>query len=502
MVNPTIQTNSRSINTAGATASAKETIQTWIVNDIAIHLIKDQNILKYETISISGEKLKTDTIPLPPNSNLDQIITDLKKCKALLDTEGSPVFVETYKRWEVDNREIDLVHGSQDLLWLIYCNSTKRTSVFTVREATIPSMQCHSSTIDLIEKIKSNASTITHVRHLQNDFTITRIIEENQIQSEQLRFRYDQKRDGIASEKHLSNMYREGVGVGLLAGYAGLSASWGSICAATSAVSASLGGGAVGGAIAGSCVGLPLTLGAGVVLPIAAAAGYISYSFLKTNPPRTTNIETERRIDMMLPRKPLFVEIEPISILSRIDPNVRVSKFMWAVGLITHEGWEGNHAQIIVEGINDEFYDTKYSKIKNIEMIRMGEKFTYMCEFNPPIESRLFPPEQELPYETRTLLHMRTSEQVKKMIEAIEKEKLEKPNFNHLGKKSIIYKLNPHKFDLSGTVGDNCFTWSREKLRMVDIDLGKSFIDYAAALAKNYTKEKEECKKFSVQQVI
>lgn len=36
----------------------------------------------------------------------------------------------------------------------------------------------------------------------------------------------------------------------------------------------------------------------------------------------------------------------------------------------------------------------------------------------------------------------------------------------------------------------------------VDIDLGKSFVDYAAALAKNYTKQKEECKKFSMQQVL
>lgn len=502
MFNPTIDTNSQSINTAGATALARETMQTWIVNDIAIHLIKDQNLLKYETISISGEKLKTDTIPLPPNSDLDQIITDLKKCKALLDTGGAPVFVETYKRWEVDNQEIDLVHGDQDLLWLIYCNSTKRTSVFTVKEATIPSAQCHSSTIDLIEKIKSNALTITHVRHLQNDFEVTRILDENQVQSEQSRFDYDRRREGLDSEKHLNNMYREGLGVGLFAGYAGLSASWGSICAATSAVSASFGGGVLGGAIAGSCVGVPLTLGAGVVLPIAAAAGYISYSFLNRDPPRITNTKTERRIDMMLPRKRLFVEIEPISILSRIDDNVRVSKFMWAVGLITHEGSEGNHAQIIVEGISDEFYGSKYSKIKNVEMIRVGEKFTYMCEFNPPVESTLFLPEQEIPHETRTPLHMRTSEQVKKMIEAIEKEKLENPKFNLWGKKSIIYKFNLQKLNLSGRVGDNCLTWSREKLKMVDIDIGNSIVDYVAAIAKNYTKEKEECKKFYVQQVL
>lgn len=505
LVNPTIPTNFPGINVDIPSTSAKETIQTWVVNDIAIHLIKEQNLLKYETISILGEKLKTDTIPLPPNSDLDQIITDLKKCKTLLDTEGSPVFVESYKRWEVDNQEIDLVHGDQDLLWLIYCKSTKKTSVFTIKEATIPSTQCHCTTIDLIEKIKSNALTITHVRHLQNDFTVTRIVEEREIQSEQLRFRYDQRRDAIASERHLNNMYREGLGVGLFAGYAGLSASWSSICAATSAVSASLGGGAIGGAIAGSCVGLPLTLGAGVVLPIAAATGYISYSFLKTNPPRRTNIETERRIDMMLPRKPLFVEIEPISILSRIDPNVRVSKFIWAVSLITHGGASNNHAQIVVEGINDGFYNSESARSSHAKEVSIGEKFIHISDCHPPVRSRLFSPER-FSFATRTEIWLKTSSDVQKMLKAIQKEQGENMAFNIKGIDSLLPKLPLEQLGslserikklkknqmLFGNQGHNCFTWARDKLKIIDIELGKSAIGFVITLPMTYTKLQEE----------
>lgn len=505
LVNPTILTNFPDINTTVPPPLPKENIQTWIVNDIAIHLIKEQNLLKYETINSSGEKLQTNTIPLPPDSNFNEVIDDLKKCKALLDTDGAPIFVERYKRWEVDNQEIDLVHGHQDLLWLIYCKSTKKTSVFTIKEATIPSTQCHCTTINLIEKIKSNALTITHVRHLQKDFTVTRIIEEKEIQSEQLKFHYDQRRDGIDSERHLNNMYREGLGVGLFAGYAGLSASWSSICAATSAVSASLGGGAVGGAIAGSCVGLPLTLGAGVVLPIAAAAGYISYSFLKTNPPRRTNIETERRIDMMLPRKPLFVEIEPISILSRIDPNVRVSKFIWAVSLITHGGASNNHAQIVVEGINDGFYNSESTRSSHTKEVSIGEKFIHISDFNPPVRSRLFSPEK-FSFATRTEIWLKTSSDVQKMLKAIQKEQESNVAFNIKGIDSFlptlpleqvgsvskcVEKLKEDRL-LFGNQGHNCFTWARDKLKIIDVELGKSVIGFVITLPMTYTKLQEE----------
>lgn len=92
----------------------------------------------------------------------------------------------------------------------------------------------------------------------------------------------------------------------------------------------------------------------------------------------------------MLPlEQPVCIEIEPVSAPSRIDERVRVSKFTWAVTLITHDGSNGNHAKIIVEGINDGFYSDENPRIKNGETVKDGEKFIYMAQFNPPIKSQL-----------------------------------------------------------------------------------------------------------------
>ena len=113
-------------------------------------------------------------------------------------------------------------------------------------------------------------------------------------------------------------------------------------------------------------------------------------------------------------QKPLLIEIEPVSIPSVIDERARVSKFTWAVTLVTHMGSEGNHAKIIVEGINDGFYSNENPRIKNENTVKNGEKFTYMAEFNPPIKSQIFLPTKKLKYDTRTEIWMVTSDRVKK----------------------------------------------------------------------------------------
>ena len=54
---------------------------------------------------------------------------------------------------------------------------------------------------------------------------------------------------------------------------------------------------------------------------------------------------------------PFLIEIEPISEPSQIDDRVLVSKFRWAVTLICRNGSEGNHASVIVEGLNNGEFD-------------------------------------------------------------------------------------------------------------------------------------------------
>ena len=99
-------------------------------------------------------------------------------------------------------------------------------------------------------------------------------------------------------------------------------------------------------------------------------------------------------------------------------------------------------------------------------------------------------------------------DKVKKMLLAIEEEKYlpkaQRRTFNRFGKDSKFYKFTwDKKWNIfSGEVGDNCFTWARKKLKILDIDLGEGFTNFVAAMAKNYTRNKEEYKDIPVQEMI
>lgn len=214
----------------------------------------------------------------------------------------------------------------------------------------------------------------------------------------------------------------------------------------------------------------------------------------------------QKRMTPLSSQKPLLIEIEPISISSVIDERVRVSKFTWAVTLVTHMGSEGNHARIIIEGINDGFYNEETPRIGIAKKVDIGEKFIHLADYSPQIQSGLLSPDA-LEYETRTEIWMRSSDKVKKMLEAITKEQYfpsyRRP-FNFYGKTSKIYKLIwDKKWNIfSGKTGDNCFSWARDKLKMVDIDLEEGYLDLVVAMAKNYTRSKEEYKTLPIQVMI
>lgn len=77
--------------------------------------------------------------------------------------------------------------------------------------------------------------------------------------------------------------------------------------------------------------------------------------------------------------------------------------------------------------------------------------------------------------------------------------------FNFYGKNSKFYKFKPldKKWRIfSGEVGDNCFTWARDKLKMININLGEGYTDLVVAMAKNYTRDKEEYKTLPIQEMI
>ena len=221
----------------------------------------------------------------------------------------------------------------------------------------------------------------------------------------------------------------------------------------------------------------------------------------------TTEMEKARHvanhINELIIERPLFVEIEPISLPSEIDDRMLVSKFTWAVALVTRRGKCQNHAQIIVEGINDGFYNEQNNYIQGVENLQLVAKFAYMCELKPPINSKIFTKEEKLNFFSRSEIWMRSACQTKKMIENIEQEKATfSYSFNYWGIRSMFYKFNPQKFNLSGKKGDNCFTWSQKKLKLIDVDLGEKITDHAAALARNHTAKPENYPELPVKQLI
>ncbi|MGL5264517.1 MAG: hypothetical protein ACRDAI_08145 [Candidatus Rhabdochlamydia sp.] len=280
------------------------------------------------------------------------------------------------------------------------------------------------------------------------------------------------------------------------------------ITSGANAVKDYLGNGIIG-SLAGGCT--KALSGSSIVLTSMVAVGSIALLFspkeLELNADKLNVLQ--KRMTPLFLQKPLLIEIEPISEPSVLDPRVRVSKFTWAVTVVTNGGSTGDHAEIIIEGINDGFYNHESPLLgKNAKPVKEGEKFIHLAHFLPRIESGLLSP-KDLEYETRTEIWMITSDKVQEMLRRIEKEqslpKEERTrNFNIRGKDAIFPIWDPRQTDWfhRGKTGDNCYTWDTDHLKSLGIDLGSSWKDYIAAMALNYTKKPEEYKKIPVQEMI
>lgn len=490
----------------------REVVHTWNINNSILKLIKNQNILECETITNGNTHIAPITIPIC--NSIDQMVSYLKVCGVIVDENGVPSFLPKYQTWNIENKSVNLLGGMEALIWNIFCTVTNKSECFNLKDSTIPSIRCHAETIAVIEKIKEHSLNRSYINFLKDDFKVVRILDKETIEKERRNLKKDKHMVKLAKDENpyikigCFQPQHPLVTLGETASKIGTVYLASNVIGATAgAASSFFGGGVLGTIAAGSAAyitgGVALVAGG---IPVGLALAACNFFRDRSELNKKENI-LEARLEVLSPEKPLFVEIEPISKPSRIDERILVSKFTWCVTLITHEGSTGDHTKIIVEGINDGFYSRETPRIKNEETSDIGEKFTYMGELNPPITTKLFLSSKELLYDTRTELWMRTSDKVKKMLEAIEEEKLlNPPTFNFWGIHSVFYRVRPRDnlpfFDLSGQIGNNCFTWARNKLEMLDIDLGRSFIDYAAAKAGNYTRKKEEYKNLPIQQLI
>ena len=225
-----------------------------------------------------------------------------------------------------------------------------------------------------------------------------------------------------------------------------------------------LGNGIIGSLAGGST---KIISGSTILLAGVFVAALIAAPFL----PKDSELDADKldalqkRMVPLSLQKPLLIEIEPIGEPSVFDPRVRVSKFIWAVALVTNGGSTGDHAEIIIEGINDGFYDNESPLLgKNAKPVKEGEKFIHLAHFLPRIESGLLSP-KDLIYGRRSVIWMRTSDKVKEMIRGIEEEQSlpsdkRSREFNVRGRDAIFAWWDPRDdewFNFNGKTGDNCY---------------------------------------------
>ncbi len=161
--------------------------------------------------------------------------------------------------------------------------------------------------------------------------------------------------------------------------------------------------------------------------------------------------------------------LEPIHQSSGFNTDILVSKFMWAVTLIRYLGPSGNHAELIIEGINDGFFPK--------EIVPIGKYFLYLADLlgakkimKEGLETEVrairtsLKSKFNLKYEARSSTWKCTSNSVKDMIHAIEEEKGDPPpGFAIYGRHSI--------FASKKVVEDSCITWALSRLKLINIVL-------------------------------
>lgn len=359
----------------------------------------------------------------------------------------------------------------------------------------------HSRLLEIFQECEKSFNIV-------NDAQVPRIMDLKNLKKdyEELRATLEKCKESLKLEKYIHEKKNAIVGsigifgIGAPAVYLAKEAIGG----IANSVKNSLGNGIIG-SLAGGCTKViagSTILFTGVFVTLLSTLPF----FLKDSELDADKLDAlQKRMVPLSLQKPLIIEIEPISEPSVFDPRVRVSKFTWAVTVITTEHFSKSHAALVIEGINDGFFNREACLSIGAE-IEVGEKFIYLAEFNPPVEAYFLSPSQ-LKYEKRTEIWMKTSDKVQEIIQDIGKEVLkENPRrFNIRGKNAFLPNITYTKkkwvafFELPG---DNCYTFTKDHTKKLDIDPGSSPADFIAAIARIYTKHPESYKDLPVQQTI
>ena len=384
-------------------------------------------------------------VSMPPNIPLNiSVISYLFNCKAVLEEQNDVILIKPILTHILEDKAVSLVCGGKSLVWHVF-DTTLNEALQVSFEHTMFSKRCSEETRIRItaERTKSVAEQALFFKdfkiiNLHNSLKINRKLMEIAENREEIH------RD-LDPIKHSS----------LATLFAGASL--------TTAV----------------YYGVATTFGPLGLLSVMTAASWVN---LISDKPKYENLEKLRSeksqleapqsfLESLPVDNPFAVEMEPISAPSKLDPRVLVSKFMWAVTLITYDGSWGNHAEICIEGIKN---DGPFATVAH---------FT-----GSDVRAPIIPVDGKIKLVSRSKIWMRTSEKVQRMLDIIEQEKdmieqgiLILP-YAKLGQSSFV-RIN----DEWRGGEPNCLDWVREKMLLVDIELDKSAFENIAALARLYT---------------
>ncbi|KIC72637.1 hypothetical protein DB44_CD00010 [Candidatus Protochlamydia amoebophila] len=405
----------------------------WTVNEKKISLFMQEDQLKSKTCDVAGRKITTDVMKL--QSIAEQIskkefISYVFECKAALEDDDTITFSKPILTQTFGKKEITLLRRKKDFVWQLFYKKLKISIQVPVDRITC-SRQCSMETVHKVRTVRERLSLEEQSKFFSKFFTVFNCSDHKELAKEMAVWQ-------IIEEKEFESV-KDAV-------------------------------------IVNTAVGSILSLGSLLLFPSNAAL----FSLLATTRVALNSyhnfreyknrIEIQRdrysaeftKIKEQLKNTKFIVEIEPYNAPSQLDERVRVSSFQWAVTLITYDGILNNHALICFEGITEGNYFAKIGHFNgsNVELIKNFKK---------------------VKFQTRSVIWMKQSEEVQKVIDIIDEEDRNRVviPYSYCGESSIM----------GGN--SNCLDWARKKLRLLDIQLEKSAFESLAALAKLYTKPPE-----------
>ncbi|MDN3505895.1 MAG: hypothetical protein P0S96_01545 [Simkaniaceae bacterium] len=151
---------------------------------------------------------------------------------------------------------------------------------------------------------------------------------------------------------------------------------------------------------------------------------------------------------------PYSITLTPIHRSSRIDERVLVSEFYWGITLVGNKGTGNNHAQLVLEGVDNGSYFTQLADLNAEETINL-KNITH---------------KKVIQYCTRSRVWKIRRERGMSFLNIVKYQRK-----NYLPKQFSLWgadsRWNEEFSPITGKRADSCMTWAAKRLREVGVEL-------------------------------